>query len=196
MLFMYSNIRNKSGFTLLEMLLVIAIIAILAAVVIIAVNPSKQLADANNAHRHSDVRAIHQAVQQYVIDNGYNMENIPSTLSEICSTGDTVGDGNPNNDENICGDFIDLSELVPKYLSEIPEDPMGESSRTFLGFLVNNAFAASSGSGYFISQPLRGPAIIVAPETQNIDYTGLLIQVGTTTISIADFSSNDTDSDH
>jgi prepilin-type N-terminal cleavage/methylation domain-containing protein len=189
-------VKNKSGFTLIEILLVIAIIAILAAVVIVAINPSKQLADANNAHRHSDVRALHQAIQQYVIDNGVNMPNIPSELSEVCATGDTPGDGNPNNDENDCGDFIDLSELVPTYLSEIPEDPLGESERTFLGFLVSDVYAAEVGSGYFVAQPSIGPAIIVAPATQNIDHTGLLIQVGTTTVEVSHFSIPDSDSDH
>ena len=48
----------QRGFTLLEVLLVAAIIAILAGIVIIAINPSKNLQDSRNTQRRSDVTTI------------------------------------------------------------------------------------------------------------------------------------------
>lgn len=68
----------ERGFTLIEVLLVIAILAILAAVVIVAINPAKQLGEAQDAQRRNDVRSILDAVQQYALDNsGVYPEGIP-----------------------------------------------------------------------------------------------------------------------
>ncbi|MFH1188623.1 MAG: LamG-like jellyroll fold domain-containing protein [bacterium] len=73
---MYKNfnqtIKKTSGFTLLEILLVVAAIGILAGVVVIAINPAKQLAEARNAQRRADVEALLEAVYQYSIDNNGN----------------------------------------------------------------------------------------------------------------------------
>src|SRR6185369_16074447 len=71
---------SRRGFTLIELLLVIGIIAILAAIVIVAINPTKQLGDARNAQRRSDVNTILSATWQYAIDHG---GNIPSTISTV-----------------------------------------------------------------------------------------------------------------
>lgn len=52
----------KSGFTLLEILLVIGIIAVLAAIVIIAINPSKMLARARDTERKVDIAEVNKAL--------------------------------------------------------------------------------------------------------------------------------------
>jgi len=114
--------RRPSGFTLLEVLLVIAIIAVLAAIVIIAINPGKQLSDARDAQRTSDVNTIINAIYQYTIDNDGNLPpdldlvaaNCPMALdNEICTTGGT------------CTGILDLSSLTTSetYLVSMPEDP-------------------------------------------------------------------------
>ena len=57
------------GFTLVELLLVIGIIATLAVVVFVALDPAKRFQDSRDARRTSDVETILSAVHQYVIDN-------------------------------------------------------------------------------------------------------------------------------
>lgn len=103
------------GFTLLEILLVIAIIAVLAAIVIIAINPGKQMAESRNAQRRSDVNTVLNAVYQYSVDNsGQVPGGIGTTATEICRTGSAS-----------CSGLIDLTALTNSgtYVVSIPNDP-------------------------------------------------------------------------
>ncbi|MFH1188342.1 MAG: LamG-like jellyroll fold domain-containing protein [bacterium] len=82
------RILARKGFTLLEILLVVAAIAILAGVVIIAINPAKQLADVRNAQRQTDVKTVLDAVYQYSIDNNGNLPTgITTNLAMIGTDG-------------------------------------------------------------------------------------------------------------
>jgi type IV pilus assembly protein PilA len=109
----------KRGFTLIELLLVIGIIAILAAIVIVAINPTKQLGDARNAQRRADVNTILNAVYQYSLDNS---GNLPSTITtsetEICKSGVTVD----------CTGLINLNMLTGAYVVALPNDPQTGST--------------------------------------------------------------------
>ena len=118
--------RSNQGFTLIEVLLVVAIIAILAGIVILAINPTKQLADTRNTQRRSDVATILNAVYQYAIDNnGTFPSEIDSNTGgvQVLGTQNTACDG-------ICGSNVSTvscadmaSKLVPKYIIEVPKDP-------------------------------------------------------------------------
>jgi len=44
-------VKNKKGFTLVEVLIVIGIIAILASLVALAINPTRRFAQANDTER-------------------------------------------------------------------------------------------------------------------------------------------------
>lgn len=126
------SFSSKSGFTLLEILLVVAAIAILAGIVILAINPNKQLGDTRNAKRDVDVNTILNAVYQYTIDNNGTLPaTITTTSTEICKTGGT------------CTDLIDLSVLTTdeKYLVSMPEEPQKTNS---------------NGAGYKIKKSANG----------------------------------------
>jgi general secretion pathway protein G len=56
-------INNKRGFTLIEILIVVAIIAILASIVIVGLGPAQQ--SGRDARRISDLQSIRTALQLY-----------------------------------------------------------------------------------------------------------------------------------
>ena len=101
--------KGQKGFTLIEILVVIGIIAILAAVVLIAINPAKQFSQANNTSRRNGVLAILNAIHQYGADNKGALP------SGVTTTAQTIGSG--TGEANIC------SDLVTKYLAALPRDP-------------------------------------------------------------------------
>ncbi len=82
---------KRKGFTLIEILLVVAGIAILAGIVILAINPGKQLGQARDSQRAADVRTILDAVYQYSIDHsGALPVELPTDATEICNILDAV----------------------------------------------------------------------------------------------------------
>lgn len=119
----------RRGFTLIELLLVIGIIAILASIVIVAINPTKQLGDARDAQRRSDVNTILNAVYQYSIDNngtlpGYLSGATQDTVYNICQASLETSDcGLP------AGTLVqpNLDVLTGSYLVSIPQDPRAAS---------------------------------------------------------------------
>ena len=132
--------KVSNGFTLIEVLLVIAILAILAAIVIVAINPAKQFGDAQNAQRRSDVKAILDAIHQYSIDNyGSYPEDIPSGTTceddgvDICQSGMSC-------------DGINIDDLLTdeKYLTDIPSDPTSATDQLSGYKIILNEFGRVS----------------------------------------------------
>jgi prepilin-type N-terminal cleavage/methylation domain-containing protein len=113
-----------SGFTLVEILIVIAILAILAVVTFVVINPAQRINDANDTKRREDVGAIVSAVTLYSVDNGgatptYDLSGTPTALPPV-TTANVMTNGAPASD---------LEGITPTYLTTIPTDPGGSSYR-------------------------------------------------------------------
>jgi type IV pilus assembly protein PilA len=117
---MSKSLNSKKGFTLLEILLVVGIIAILAGIVILAINPTKQLGDTRNAQRRADVLTILNAVYQYSLDHHGDLSTI-NDGSELASaeTCDETGTDVINLEEALVG-------ASSTYITAIPHDPSAD----------------------------------------------------------------------
>lgn len=142
--------RKHNGFTLLEILLVVAAIGILAGIVILAINPNKQLGDTRNAQRRADVTTILNAVYQYSLDNNGTLpSSIPTSATCSTATNEVCADGAAS-----CTGLVDLSVLTTneEYLTSMPADP---------------TTGDASGSGYFVMQSSNNRVTVCAPGAEN-----------------------------
>lgn len=99
--------QKQSGFTIVELLIVIVVIGILAAITIVAYNGIQTRA--RNAERTTEIAAVQKALEMYRIDNSVY----------------------PTNDGSYS--FAPLaSALVPKYMSAIPTDPISTTPYNYV----------------------------------------------------------------
>lgn len=109
---MLMTTHRAKGFTLVELLIVIALIAVLAGVVIVALNPARQFAQSRNSERWSHVSTIAGAIQQNIAENRGTFTCaagvIPTSATEMKSAS---------------GGYDICSCLVTNFLSAVPYDP-------------------------------------------------------------------------
>ena len=120
---MKKNIAKRKGFTLIEILVVIGIIAILAGIVLIAINPARQFAQARNSQRESNVNTLLNAIGQRIADNKGLYPAVAGCVVPTVGNAYTIGigSGGPLSPATA---LIDESCLMPTYIaSSMPVDP-------------------------------------------------------------------------
>ncbi|MES2023884.1 MAG: prepilin-type N-terminal cleavage/methylation domain-containing protein [Patescibacteria group bacterium] len=135
-----SRINSTQGFTLIEILIVIGIIAVLASIVIVAINPAKQFAQARNTQRQSNVETILNAIGQRIADNKGTFDGdftVGATPYHcpVLSSGNTYNITTTNTSTVVAESFsptvvlgtVGLGCLTPTYVSTFPEDPVTAS---------------------------------------------------------------------
>jgi prepilin-type N-terminal cleavage/methylation domain-containing protein len=130
----FLKMRNRNGMTLVEILVTVAIIAIVVGVGLFVMNPAGQLASARNTERQNHLQAIMIAVRQNIADatNGaFSCSSglLPTSTKTMASA---------------TGSYNIAPCLVPVYLQAMPFDPLASS-----GHYTSNA---DYNTGYTIMQ--------------------------------------------
>lgn len=147
--------KKYEGFSLIEILVVVALIIILAAITIIAINPAKNFRDTRNAQRASDVNAILNAVTQYISEEGRTLASIGTILDCENAQGDPQATkiGRSTDDG-----YIDLTPTLvtqADLIVAIPIDPL-------------DAYDEED-TGYTICATQGGRVQVAAPHTEGKD---------------------------
>lgn len=137
-------VNQRSAFTLIELLLVIAVIVALAVTVFVALNPAQRLSQARDARRTADVDAILTATHEYIMDN---KGTVPANISTTDTMIGKCGSAAPAVSKNGCvitanTTCFDASTTLSAYLASAPMDPAtGTASTTYY------AISASTSTG-------------------------------------------------
>lgn len=147
-------INKRRGFTLIELLIVMGIIGLLATIVLVAVNPARQFAQARDTQRIANVNAILNAVSERIADHR-------GIFEDGCGAG-TI----PDTSEFISNSDFDVYNcLVPQYISSLPLDP------------VHGTFASSSSYN-------TGYQIVKDTNTGRIKISAPFTEISSTSISV------------
>lgn len=148
------NVGKSGGFTLIEILVVIGLIAVLAGVVLVAVNPSRQFAQGRDSQRYSNLNALLNAIGQKIADSkGVFATGCPALPGPALADAKVV-------DSAGSGGGLDLSCLVPTYIPALPTDPSGP---------------AAPATGYKVFQDTNGRVHVLAETPEpNIPRTAAI----------------------
>tara|TARA_B100000678_G_C18005389_1_gene420546 strand:+ start:141 stop:641 length:501 start_codon:yes stop_codon:yes gene_type:complete len=103
--------RKQTGFTIVELLIVIVVIAILAAITIVAYNGIQERA--RDTQRLTDLSNIEKAIRLYAADHN---DQFPTEASGA---------------NGIIGEGAGLDALLADYMSVVPHDPLGPGNATY-----------------------------------------------------------------
>ncbi len=157
--------NGRKAFTLIELLIVIGILGILAAVVLVAVDPARRLRQARNARRYAEVNALLNAILNYTVDN---KGTLPAGISSSTSTGANIiqilGNSGTNTTATMASacpaagigqtspvyrmsDIGSDPAFVDTYIASMPIDPSGSNGTV----TYNNGL-----TGYYVQRSVNG----------------------------------------
>ena len=179
---MIKKLFQLRGFTLVEILIVMGIIAILAGVGFTLLNPQKRFEDARNSKRITDITAIASALKLYQVDAGgypasvnalaagsvYMIVDGATTIecASVAINGSCRTDPTPQ----VAGgaDCVDLSALSTGTNAAIATIPIAPpvSGATVVAWDTGTGGANIDGTGYTLTRNLNGSVTVRACQAE------------------------------
>jgi len=128
---------KNQGFTLIELLIVIGIIAILAAAVIVSINPGQQFEQARNTTRWNHINSLTNALYGYTVEEqGGFPDCITGEETADTDYSEVTIDGEIWYDIDYCFDEGGGDNELGDYMSAMPPEP--EGGETYVGRIDDN----------------------------------------------------------
>ena len=151
--------NKQKGFTLIEMLVVIAIIAILAGAVLLAINPAETMRKSRDSTRLSDMDTLRSAI---------NMALAEGEITLVVGEGNSIDDTQETDGIN---GYIKYAKVDPtgtglaKYISALPKDPLNDGVHVYTfkstldDYEINAVLESASNEGRMRDDGGDNPAV-------------------------------------
>lgn len=137
---MESKIRKKTGFTIVELLIVVSIVLVLVGVAVLTFSPAGFIKRGRDEQRISDLALLERVINEYKLDTGTYPDS-PNTLR----TSTSLPAGNSGPAENAADGWIDADFSV--YNTRLPTDPINDANYYYS--------YQTTGYSYELSTPLE-----------------------------------------
>lgn len=110
--------KKNSGFTLMELIIVIGVLSVLSALMISVINPLDQMQKANDSKRKNELNQMQKALEEFYQDNGSYPENSVSPDPQYRI-------------KNFQKQVVEWGGDFSPYMSFLPKDPVGGKSYVY-----------------------------------------------------------------